>query len=38
MNLPSAALLALFAASGARVEWPTASPADVGLDAAILDG
>ena len=38
MNLPSAALLALFAATGARAEWPTARPADVGLDAATLDG
>jgi CubicO group peptidase (beta-lactamase class C family) len=37
MNLPSAALLALLA-TGARAEWPTARPADVGLDAAILDG
>jgi CubicO group peptidase (beta-lactamase class C family) len=38
VNVPSSVLLALFAVMSAPVEWPTARPADMGLDAAILDG
>jgi hypothetical protein len=38
MNRAASAPLALLVATGARAEWPAAKPADVALDAAVLDG
>jgi len=38
MYLSGCALLALSTVIGVRAEWPTARPADMGLDGAVLDG
>jgi CubicO group peptidase (beta-lactamase class C family) len=38
MNVSSSVLLVLMSVIPARAEWPTAKPADMALEAAILDG
>ena len=38
MILPGSALLALLTVLGVLAPWPTATPAEMGLDEAVLDG
>lgn len=38
MLQPGSALIALLAVAGAPTPWPTAMPAEMGLDSAVLDG